>query len=145
MTPYLSKVVRIVRKNRRIGVRRSSHFDARNVPLALEPFNDDQVAWRELTKQLVESRSALRRFTEQCPARAGRYQYLLCAGVAIAKRVLAGPVHIEPVMRILQRRHRQPIRAKNRNQFFDQRRLTAVRVANESNRFHSQFNRHAAQ
>ena len=81
------------------------HLDLR-VRVMLEPFDEQQVDRGHPRHQLVEARlRAVAQFVHQGPA-AGRGDHDLArAGLAVPPGILAGPVDVEFVMGMLDRRH----------------------------------------
>ena len=106
--------------------------------MALVAFHQDQIDRMHMGQQLGQPWLGPHDLVQQRPARPGRHQDLMGAGLAVAVGVLAGAIHVEAVMRMLHGGDRQAAGAKQRDQSRQQGGLAAAGPADNAKDPHDQ-------
>jgi hypothetical protein len=106
----------------------------------LETLDEHQIAGRKVRGVFGERRfDGAAQLAHQYPARAGSEQHLGGTRLAVTKGVLARPIDIEIVMRVLEYRNTQAAGSKARQQLLQQCRLAGTGVAGDTEQSHRQF------
>ncbi len=131
--------IRVIRPQRRLAVGRAVDFQLGH-RLILETFDQHQIAGREAGQVFVERGFRLiTQFMQQRPAlRAGEH-HLAGPGFAVTVGVLARPVDVEAVVRVLDDRNLQAARGQPWNQLFDQRRLARPGKTGDTENLHCEY------
>src|SRR5437016_3533150 len=101
--------------------------------LALVALDQHQVDRRKLAEQRSEWRLRFApQLVHQGKAPAGGDQHLGCPRHSMRVRILAGLINVELMMRVLERRHREPARDQARDRLSKERSLARAAVAREA-------------
>ena len=105
--------------------------------VTLEAFDDHQIDRAQLRQDFHERRFRLvPQLMHEGPAPIGDDGDFAGAGLAVQPRILARPIDIEFVMRMLDGRDLEPAPHQNRNDFGQERRLAGSAPAGEANDAH---------
>src|SRR5712664_2838976 len=128
--------VRIVGMQERLARLLAPYLELRD-GRELEALHQQHVARRDLLHLLVE-RGLLRaaQLVHQHPSARGGHQDLARPRLPVPVRVLAGRVHVEAVVRVLDQRNAQAAPGEARDQLLDQRGLAAAGPAGEAESLH---------
>ena len=128
--------VRIVRVDQRLADARAIHLEL-GMRVALVALDDDEVDRGEPGEQLRQGE--LRRAAQlahQGETVLRRHQHLGRSGHAVHVGILAGLVHVERVVRVLERRDREAARRDRRDELGDERGLAGAAPAGQSDDAH---------